>query len=88
MVTCALEFTQLIQTNSLNRLREYFVVHALIGSSFNWMDIPFYGVGGGIGWLGLRIFGKKNNHNWKHSGSINLNGKLDHNNSRHIAHKN
>lgn len=53
IVTCSLEFTQMIQTDSLNQLREYFVVHALIGSSFNLMDMPFYAVGGGIGWWGL-----------------------------------
>ena len=53
-ITCLLEFTQLIQTKFLNELREYFVVHALIGSSFNWMDLPFYAVGGFIGWRGLK----------------------------------
>ena len=55
IVTCALELTQLIQTDFLNRLREYFVVHALIGSSFNLMDMPFYAVGGGIGWWGFFV---------------------------------
>ena len=60
IVTCSLEFTQMIQTDFLNRLREYFVVYALIGSSFNLMDMPFYGVGGGIGWWGLKMINKKN----------------------------
>jgi hypothetical protein len=59
IVTCALEFTQLIQTNFLNQLREYFIGHALIGSSFNLMDMPFYAVGGGIGWWGLIMINKK-----------------------------
>ena len=55
-ITCSLELTQLIQTSFLNKLREYFVVHALIGSTFNWMDISIYIVGGGIGFLGLRWY--------------------------------
>jgi len=53
-ITCLLEITQLIQTKFLNELREYFVVHALIGSSFNWNDVPFYAIGGGIGFWGLK----------------------------------
>jgi len=53
-ITCLLEFTQLIQTNFLNKIREYFVVHALIGSSFNMMDLPFYAIGGGIGFMSLK----------------------------------
>ena len=40
----------------INKLREYFVVHALIGSTFNWIDISIYMVGGGIGFLGLRWY--------------------------------
>ena len=58
-ITCLLEFTQLIKTDSLNRLREYFVVHALIGSSFNLIDIPFYVIGSGVGCWGLRWTGDK-----------------------------
>jgi hypothetical protein len=50
----------MIQTDFLNQLREYFIVHALIGSSFNWMDMPFYAVGGGIGWWGLRMINRRN----------------------------
>ncbi|MBS3777406.1 MAG: DUF2809 domain-containing protein, partial [Bacteroidales bacterium] len=34
VITCLLEFTQLIQIPWLNELREYFLVHALIGSGY------------------------------------------------------
>jgi hypothetical protein len=53
-VTCLLELTQMIQIDFLNRMREYFVVHALIGSSFNKMDLLYYLIGGGIGCLWLK----------------------------------
>jgi len=54
VITCSLELTQLIQTSLLNKLKQYFAIQALIGNSFNWMDTPFYAVGGGIGFLGLK----------------------------------
>ncbi|MFW5886843.1 MAG: DUF2809 domain-containing protein [Bacteroidota bacterium] len=52
-ITCLLEFTQLIQTKFINELREYFLVHALIGSSFNLIDIFWYIIGAYLGWWGL-----------------------------------
>ncbi len=42
--------TQLIQTNFLNRMREYFLVRTLIGSVFNVWDFLWYFVGGVGGW--------------------------------------
>jgi glycopeptide antibiotics resistance protein len=54
VVTCALEFTQLIQTPGLNELREYFLVHALIGSGYTTYDLFFYVLGGIIGYGGLK----------------------------------
>ena len=61
LVTCLLELTQLIQTDLLNKLRERFIVHALIGSSFNLTDILFYAIGGGLGWWGLKRINNLNN---------------------------
>jgi hypothetical protein len=58
-VTCLLELTQMIQTTFLNQMREYFVVHALIGSSFNKMDLLYYLIGGGIGYIGLKAIENK-----------------------------
>ena len=46
----SVEKTQLIQTNLLNRMREYFLVHTMIGSVFNVWDFLWYFVGGAVGW--------------------------------------
>jgi len=54
VITCLLEFTQLIQTPWLNELREYFLVHALIGSGYTTYDLLFYVVGGVIGYGALK----------------------------------
>ena len=41
-VTCALEFAQLWQPPLLQQVRSTFLGHALIGSSFAWLDFPYY----------------------------------------------
>lgn len=58
VITCLLEFTQLIQTPWLNKLREYFLVHALIGSGYTTYDLLFYVVGGIIGYGVLKEINK------------------------------
>ena len=47
-----------IQTPWLNELREYFLVHALIGSGYTTYDLLFYVVGGVIGYGGLKRINK------------------------------
>ena len=42
----------------LNELREYFLVHALIGSGYTTYDLLFYAVGGIIGHGGLKGIAK------------------------------
>ena len=51
LATCAIEFTQLIHTPLLDGLREYFVIRALIGSTFNPFDFVWYLVGAILGYI-------------------------------------
>ncbi len=44
-VTCALEFLQLWHPPALTQVRSTFLGHALIGSSFSWLDLPHYLLG-------------------------------------------
>jgi hypothetical protein len=51
LITCCIEFTQLIHTPALDFYRTKFIVQALFGNSFNVMDIIWYFVaamGGGV----------------------------------------
>jgi hypothetical protein len=54
-ITCLLEFTQLIQIDFLNRLRQSFIIRALIGSVFNVLDFVFYLTGAVIGYIILLL---------------------------------
>ena len=53
-VTCGLEFLQLWDPAALQALRETFLGHALLGSTFSWWDLPHYGVGAVLGALLVR----------------------------------
>jgi hypothetical protein len=50
-VTCGLEFLQLWQPAMLQTLRQTFIGHALLGSTFGWWDLPHYAVGAVLGGL-------------------------------------
>jgi len=50
-VTCALEFLQLVHPAFLETIRSVFIGRTLIGTSFTWMDFPYYAVGCLIGWV-------------------------------------
>jgi len=52
--TCALEFLQLWHPAWLESLRGYFLGRTLLGTSFTWLDFPYYLAGSGLGWLWLR----------------------------------
>jgi len=53
--SCAAEFLQLWQVGWLNEIRSTTLGAALLGSSFTWADIPPYFIGGGLGYLLLRM---------------------------------
>ena len=53
-VTCLLEFSQFIQLDFLNSLRKHFMIRALIGSVFNFLDFVFYVSGTFLGFFVLR----------------------------------
>ena len=50
LVTSALEFLQLWQPAWLAPIRANFVGHALLGSTFSWLDFPHYALGALAGW--------------------------------------
>jgi hypothetical protein len=54
VATCLLEFLQLWHPPFLEFMRSYFIGRAVLGTSFAWSDFPYYFLGCGIGWLGLR----------------------------------
>ncbi|MDG2183729.1 MAG: DUF2809 domain-containing protein [Mariniblastus sp.] len=53
--SCTAEFLQLWQVGWLNEIRSTTLGAALLGSSFTWSDIPPYFIGGGLGYLLLRL---------------------------------
>jgi hypothetical protein len=57
-ITCLLEFLQLWHPLFLELLRSYFIGATILGSSFTWMDFPYYFLGSAIGWLWLRWINK------------------------------
>ncbi|NIM59226.1 MAG: DUF2809 domain-containing protein [Candidatus Aminicenantes bacterium] len=57
-VTCLLEFLQLWHPASLEILRNNFVGRTILGTTFTWLDFPYYLVGGGIGWLWIKLLQK------------------------------
>jgi len=49
IITCMIEFSQLIQASFMISLRKHFIIQVLIGSVFNYFDFVFYLAGAGIG---------------------------------------
>jgi len=54
LITCLLEFAQLWHPTWLNSLRSGWLGKTLLGTTFNWTDLPFYLLGGFIAWLLIR----------------------------------
>lgn len=50
MVTCALEFAQLWHPPALTLIRSHFLGATLLGTTFSWLDFPYYLGGTAIGW--------------------------------------
>ncbi len=55
LITNVLEFLQLFDYYLLSQVRQYFIGHVLIGTTFVWMDFLYYGIGAGLGWGLLRL---------------------------------
>jgi uncharacterized protein DUF2809 len=53
--TCVLEFLQLWHPPLLEWLRSFFIGRAILGSSFDWWDFPWYFAGSALGWAWLRV---------------------------------
>lgn len=60
IVTCALEFLQLWHPPFLTQFRSTFIGRTLIGTSFSWVDFPFYFLGCAIGWFLIEKIRKSN----------------------------
>ena len=55
LLTCLLEFLQLVKTQWLTQFRETRFGAALLGSQFVWSDIPPYFIGGVLGYFMLTV---------------------------------
>ena len=58
-----IEFTQLIKTPLLETVRDYFIGRTLIGSGFDGIDIVYYLIGNGLGYLVFQVFFKSRSDN-------------------------
>jgi len=58
IITCLLEFVQLLSNNLLEIIRSNFIGQTLIGNSFSWTDFPYYIAGSIVGYLILRFMNK------------------------------
>ncbi|TAE59561.1 MAG: DUF2809 domain-containing protein [Nostocales cyanobacterium] len=62
-ITCLIEFLQLWKTPSLDYLRSFWWGKMVLGNVFNWADFPYYFIGYGLGWIGLKmIWNLKDKH--------------------------
>jgi hypothetical protein len=60
--TCLLEFLQLWRSPVLSFARSSFIGRTLLGTDFTWSDFPYYFLGCGLGWLGMRWLQGISNH--------------------------
>ncbi|SKB15577.1 conserved membrane hypothetical protein [Planktothrix sp. PCC 11201] len=54
IVTSSLEFAQLWKPPFLEGIRAYLLGRLLLGTTFSWWDFPYYIIGCGLVWLGLK----------------------------------
>jgi hypothetical protein len=54
VATCALEFMQLWQPAWLQSIRSTLIGRGLLGTTFQWWDLPAYPIGCILGWVLLR----------------------------------
>ncbi|WP_299414768.1 DUF2809 domain-containing protein [Acaryochloris sp. IP29b_bin.148] len=62
LTTCGLEFLQLWQPAWLQAIRATLLGRLVLGNTFSWEDFPYYFVGSGLGWLGLRWLKRVTSH--------------------------
>ena len=53
--TCTLEFLQLWHPPFLELLRSHFLGRTILGTTFDWMDFPYYFAGAAAGWVWLSL---------------------------------
>lgn len=58
LVTCTLEFLQLWHPPFLEYLRSFFFGRTILGTSFNYMDFPYYAMGSLLGYFMLQFLKK------------------------------
>lgn len=54
IITCILEFVQLLDNSLLEIIRSNFIGQTIIGNSFTWSDFPYYIIGSFLGFLVLK----------------------------------
>ena len=54
IITCILEFVQLLDNSFLEIIRSNFIGQTIIGNSFTWSDFPYYFIGSVLGYLILK----------------------------------
>ncbi|MCD4832363.1 MAG: DUF2809 domain-containing protein [Bacteroidales bacterium] len=54
IITCILEFVQLLDNAFLEIIRSNFIGQTIIGNSFTWNDFPYYFIGSVLGYLILK----------------------------------
>jgi hypothetical protein len=57
VLTCLVEFSQLIDAKWLNDIRKTWLGASLLGVAFKWSDLPYYAIGAIAGWGLARLLG-------------------------------
>ena len=63
VITCLLEFLQLFHPPFLEFFRSYFIGRTILGTSFTWLDIPYYFIGCLISYYWIKFLKKLNLEN-------------------------
>jgi hypothetical protein len=58
-VTCLLEMLQLWHPPFLEWLRSFFIGATLLGTTFAWLDFPYFAIGCGLGWFWLQVLSSR-----------------------------
>ena len=68
VITCLLEFLQLLHPSFLEFFRSFFIGRTILGTSFTWSDFPYYFIGCVISYFWIKLLKKlnfKNNIHYK-----------------------
>lgn len=58
IITCMLEFVQLLNNELPEIVRSNFIGKTITGNSFTWNDFPYYMTGSALGYFILRVIEK------------------------------